>query len=73
MNASDVHHRRVNGHALAPRARTVSRRLHICPPHSWDCPVLMKIDPGSVAWTCSKCGAIATVPVGTPRPDGPIG
>jgi len=36
--------------------------------HSWDCPVLMKLDPESIAWTCATCGAIATAPVGAPRP-----
>ena len=34
--------------------------LALCPPHAWGCPVTMKIDPGHVAWTCSRCGAIAT-------------
>lgn len=31
-----------------------------CPPHAWDSPVIMKTDPEHVAWTCSRCGAIAT-------------
>ena len=31
-----------------------------CPPHDWDCPVVMKLDPEHVAWTCARCGAIAT-------------
>ena len=29
-----------------------------CPPHDWDCPVIVKLDPGRVAWTCARCGAI---------------
>ncbi len=28
--------------------------------HEWDCPVLMKVDPSHIAWTCRHCGAIAT-------------
>ncbi len=30
-----------------------------CPPHCWRCPVIMKLDPAHVAWTCARCGAIA--------------
>src|SRR5581483_4827350 len=30
-----------------------------CPPHAWGCPVIMKVDPGRVAWTCSRCGTVA--------------
>jgi len=41
-----------------------------CPPHVWGCPVVMKLDPRSVAWTCAGCGAIATVPIGAPPPTG---
>jgi hypothetical protein len=32
--------------------------LQPCPPHTWDCPVIMKLDPEHVAWTCRRCGAI---------------
>jgi hypothetical protein len=32
--------------------------LQPCPPHEWDCPVIMKLDPDHVAWTCRRCGAI---------------
>jgi len=39
-----------------------------CPPHLWGCPVVMKIDPRSVAWTCAQCAAITTVAVGAPPP-----
>ena len=41
----------------------------ICPPHRWDCPVLTKLDPLAIAWTCRACGDIVTTPVGAPRPD----
>jgi hypothetical protein len=34
--------------------------LSLCPPHAWDSPVIMKVDPERVAWTCRRCGAIAT-------------
>ena len=30
-----------------------------CPPHDWRCPVIMKLDPAHVAWTCARCGATA--------------
>jgi hypothetical protein len=53
---------------LASRLREAGRVGHDCPPHTWGCPVVMKVDPRSVAWTCSGCGAIATVPVGEPPP-----
>ena len=38
----------------------VADGLELCPPHAWGCPVTMKVDPGRVAWTCERCGAIAT-------------
>lgn len=38
----------------------VADGLQLCPPHDWQCPVVMKVDPGQVAWTCTLCGAIAT-------------
>jgi hypothetical protein len=34
--------------------------LQSCPPHDWGCPVIMKLDPDHVGWTCAHCGAIAT-------------
>ena len=37
----------------------VADGLQICPPHRWGCPVLMKLDPEHIAWTCGCCGAIA--------------
>jgi hypothetical protein len=38
----------------------VADGLQLCPPHAWGCPVIMKLDPEHVAWTCGRCGAIAT-------------
>lgn len=37
----------------------VADGLQPCPPHQWGCPVVMKLDPEHVAWTCRRCGAIA--------------
>jgi hypothetical protein len=54
--------------AMSHHNHDVSHRP--CPPHSWGCPVVMKVDPRSVAWTCAGCGAIATAPVGDPPPTG---
>jgi hypothetical protein len=36
----------------------VADGLAPCPPHAWGCPVVMKLDPEHVAWTCGRCGAI---------------
>jgi hypothetical protein len=38
----------------------VADGLAPCPPHDWGCPVIMKLQPDHVAWTCQRCGAIAT-------------
>lgn len=38
----------------------VADGLQLCPPHAWGCPVIMKVAPEHVAWTCGRCGAIAT-------------
>jgi len=38
----------------------VADGLQGCPPHAWGCPKVMKLDPDYVAWTCGRCGAIAT-------------
>jgi hypothetical protein len=38
----------------------------------WDCPVLTKLDPLAIAWTCARCGEIVSAPVGAPRPDGNV-
>jgi hypothetical protein len=49
--------------SVPPRARHLARwideHLRPCPPHAWACPVVMKVDPDHVAWTCCRCGAIA--------------
>jgi hypothetical protein len=37
----------------------VADGLQPCPPHAWASPVIMKLDPEHVAWTCGRCGAIA--------------
>jgi hypothetical protein len=42
--------------------------LRPCPPHDWGCPVLMKLAPEHVAWTCARCGAIATTDDRAQRP-----
>jgi hypothetical protein len=42
--------------------------LRVCPPHDWGCPVIMKLDPEQVAWTCGRCGAIATTHDSSDRP-----
>ena len=34
--------------------------LQLCPPHDWRCPVVVKLDPCDVAWTCARCGSITT-------------
>jgi hypothetical protein len=57
-----------NGIGPGARLRGERHRDHVCPPHAWGCPVVMKIDPCSVAWTCAGCGAIAKVPVGAEPP-----
>jgi hypothetical protein len=41
---------------------------HACPPHAWGCPVVMKVDPRSIAWTCAHCAAIVMLPVGESPP-----
>jgi hypothetical protein len=68
MTAERRQDQRLNGAELAPRRRDVCAADRECPPHTWGCPVVMKVDPRSVAWTCASCGAIVTVPVGAPRP-----
>lgn len=42
--------------------------LRLCPPHAWDGPVLMKLDPEHAAWTCARCGAVATTSDPAVRP-----
>ena len=40
-----------------------------CPPHAWGCPVVMKVDPDHVAWTCARCGRMALSNDLAARPD----
>jgi hypothetical protein len=42
--------------------------LQSCPPHDWGCPVIIKLDPDHVGWTCAHCGAIATTDDPAVRP-----
>jgi len=42
--------------------------LQPCPPHAWSSPVIMKLDPEHVAWTCGRCGAIAVTTDPASRP-----
>ena len=39
-----------------------------CVAHDWGCPVLMKLDPQRVAWTCKCCGAIVACAAGEAGP-----
>jgi hypothetical protein len=47
----------------------VADGLQPCPPHAWASPVIMKLDPEHVAWTCARCGAIATTDDPSVRPE----
>jgi hypothetical protein len=38
----------------------VADGLQLCPPHDWRCPVVTKLDPEHVAWTCAACGEVAS-------------
>ena len=63
-------HQTTNGTAFAAANHARGPSTHGCPPHTWGCPVVMKLDPRSVAWTCAGCGAIVTVPHGGPPAPG---
>jgi hypothetical protein len=67
---ASMHSQIANGTTLAAMDHERSRTERNCPPHAWGCPVVMKLDPRSVAWTCAGCGAIITAPVGGPPPAG---
>ena len=41
------------------RSGAPEQAASLCPPHEWRCPVIMKLDPDHVAWTCARCGAMA--------------
>lgn len=47
---------------------SIADGLRPCPPHDWGCPVIMKLDPEHVCWTCRRCGAIATTGDAQQRP-----
>ncbi|MGO8905829.1 MAG: hypothetical protein ACLQMH_09440 [Solirubrobacteraceae bacterium] len=47
----------------------VADGLQSCPPHDWECPVIVKLDPDHVAWTCAHCGVIGTSEDPAVRPD----
>ncbi len=64
---------KLNQSVLESARRAPSLNSRTCPPHTWDCPVVTKLDPSAVAWTCSTCGAIVNAPVGAPRPPGAEG
>lgn len=65
-----------SGPAYSPRAKRsmsdlvwwAADGLQPCPPRAWDSPVIMKLDPEHVAWTCSRCGAIAVTTDPASRP-----
>jgi hypothetical protein len=48
------------GASLVSSSTRVRGQEAVCPPHEWGCPVIMELDPEHVAWTCARCGAIAT-------------
>lgn len=50
----------LSGMSIGEAVWWVCDGLGPCPPHRWGCPVIMKLDPEHVAWTCGRCGAIAT-------------
>jgi hypothetical protein len=68
MGAQPLQDLSLNGRVLAPRVREHRPPSSSCPPHAWGCPVVMKVDPRSVAWTCAGCGAIATTASGDQPP-----
>jgi hypothetical protein len=51
----------LGNHAVAngTAERSAQAVVKPCPPHDWRCPVIMKLDPDHVAWTCARCGAMA--------------
>jgi hypothetical protein len=46
--------------SLAETIWWVADGMAMCSSHEWGCPVRIKLDPEHVAWTCGRCGAIAT-------------
>lgn len=47
------------GQSLADAVWRIADGLQVCQ-HDWESPKVMKVDPEHVAWTCRRCGAIAT-------------
>ena len=58
----------LSGMAIEDAVWWVADGFQLCPPHRWGCPVIMKLDPEHVAWTCGRCGAIATTDDPSVRP-----
>jgi hypothetical protein len=58
-----------NGSQSVLDAEPLNLTLSVCPPHRWGCPVIMKLDPEHVAWTCGWCGLVATTDDPAVRPD----
>jgi hypothetical protein len=58
----------LSGMSIGEAVWWVADGLTLCPPHRWGCPVIMTLDPGHVAWTCGRCGVIATTDDPTVRP-----
>jgi hypothetical protein len=52
----------------ATRAGGAGGGRYACPPHDWGCPVILKLDPDHVAWTCGRCGALANTDDPAVRP-----
>ena len=50
----------LSGPSIGEAVWWIADGLSLCPPHHWGCPVIMKLDPAHVAWTCGRCGRIAT-------------
>jgi hypothetical protein len=46
--------------SLADAIWWIAEGLQLCAPHDWRCPVIMKLDPDHVAWTCARCGTTVT-------------
>lgn len=51
---------RASERSLGEMVWWIADGLQLCPPHDWRCPVVVKLDPCDVAWTCARCGAITT-------------
>jgi hypothetical protein len=43
----------------------------LCPPHDWRSPLVAKLDPDHLTWTCARCGAIATTDDSVSPPSSP--